>query len=395
MACDDHTEQASGGIRGRASVDLRLVGDRPTAPGGGPVVVTGAAGFIGSHLVEHLAGAGHRVRGLDSFDPWYDPAAKRANLTAVGVAGVDRHGADGIERSVERHVEGHLERDVVVEEVDLVEVGHEALVERLDGAAVVHHLAGRPGVQSSWGRGFEATARANVLATQHLLEAALAAGVGRVVLASSSSVYGDGGPVGSRAPAPISPYGVSKLAAEQLAAVYGARGLPVVTLRYFTVYGPRQRPDMAIHRLFAAALGGPVFPLRGSGEQRRQFTFVDDVVAATAAAGSAPLASVAGAELDIGGGSTTSLNEVIELVAELTGRRPPLRPEAGPPGDPRMTEADLAPAERRLGWRPTTGLADGLARQWDWQRARPAHRSAPAGSVDSVGSTLLVDGAAG
>src|SRR5437588_1336496 len=210
-------------------------------------VVTGVAGFIGSHLAEALVGRGHRVTGVDCFTPFYDPARKRENLaTLVDDAGFDL-----------------VEGDICA--LDLAPV--------LDGADVVFHQAAQPGVRLSWSTSFAVYEQCNVLATQRLLEAARLAGVGRIVYASSSSVYGNAAryPTSEDAlPRPHSPYGVTKLAAEHLCALYGANwGLHTVSLRYFSVYGPRQRPDMALHRLVEAALGGDPFPLYGAGGQVR------------------------------------------------------------------------------------------------------------------------------
>ncbi len=307
------------------------------------VVVTGAAGFIGSTLCRALLAGGVHVRGIDVRDPGTDPGAS-ANLHGI----LDDH------RFSLRAADL---RDVRLEPV-------------MAGADAVVHLAGRPGVQSSWGPGFASHVDGNVLATQVVLEAALAAAVPRTVVASSSSVYGDvpdGRAEETRALAPRSPYGVTKAAAEQLAAVYAARGLHVVSLRYFTVYGPRQRDDMAFHRLVAATLDGPSFPLRGDGHQVREFTYVDDAVAATMAALGADVP--AGWVGNVGGGEPASLREAIGLVEELTGRAVPIERASTAPGDPHRTAADLSRTGAALGWRPTTDLRTGLERQVAWQQA--------------------------
>ncbi len=311
-------------------------------------VVTGAAGFIGSHLVDRLLDDGGRVIGIDDFDPWYNPAVKRANL------------ASALTNDRFELIEGDLSGEHGLDADRLTDL----LVE----ADVVFHLAGRPGVQDSWGTGFGDYVARNVHLTQRVYEAALAAGVTRVVYASSSSVYGTTATAdGDRRTAPVSPYGVSKLAGEHLAGVYRARGLAVTSLRYFTVYGPRQRPDMAIHRLFGATMpGGPTFVLRGDGTQRREFTHVDDVVTATALAGWWPEA--ADATIDIGGGSSVALREVTELVEQTTGDPVRLQHLPASAGDPQATVADHEQARRLLGWAPSTDLTDGLAAQWAWHR---------------------------
>lgn len=326
--------------------------------GGKPVVVTGAAGFIGSHLVDALLGARRNVVGIDDFDSWYDPAVKRANLAAA----LDHPGFVLVDGDLAgcRAVAGHGAM-----------LDHDGLTDLLTGSSVVFHLAGRPGVQDSWGPGFAASVERNVHVTKRVYEAALAAGVERVIYASSSSVYGLSSTGGSnRQPAPVSPYGVAKLAGEHLAEVYRARGLSVTSLRYFTVYGPRQRPDMAMHRLFVATEpGGPTFVQRGDGTQRREFTHVDDVVAATVAAGWATAA--ADATIDVGGGLSVALGDVIaavEGIAQAPVRRRVLPSAAG---DPRATMADHGPARRLLGWEPSIDLEQGLRSQWAWHR-RPA-----------------------
>jgi nucleoside-diphosphate-sugar epimerase len=310
----------------------------------GHVVVTGAAGFIGSHLVDELLARGEHVIGIDSFDPWYSPHQKQANLALAT-----------------RHHRFELAT------IDLLDP---AAIEPFEGANRVFHLAGRPGVQDSWGPGFGDATRQNVEVTQRVYEHALACAVERVVYASSSSVYGNhASPGQDRATTPISPYGVTKLAGEQLAEVYRLRGLSISALRYFTVYGPRQRPDMAMHRIFEATIpDGPTFVRRGDGHQEREFTYVADIVEATIAASHAPLA--ANAALDIGGGSVASLNDVINEIAKISGVSARVRVVPSPSGDPTQTEADSQTTRRLLGWEPKTPLAEGLRSQWSWHRQR-------------------------
>lgn len=307
----------------------------------GTVVVTGAAGFIGSSLCGALLASGHRVRAIDRRDLATDVEAA-ANLAAIRAhPGLELHVADLLDAP---------------------------LPDLFAGADGIAHLAGQPGVRTSWGVGFGACAHANVTATQTVLEAALQVGATRVVLASSSSVYGHvahGRAREARALAPRSPYGVTKVATEQLGAVYAARGLPVAALRYFTVYGPRQRADMAFHRVIAAALGGLAFPRRGDGRQVREFTYVGDAVAATVAALAADLPP--GWVGNVGGGEPTSLRAAVRLVEELTGTRVPVVQDDTAPGDPGRTAADLRRTTRALAWRPTTPLRDGLQAQVDWQ----------------------------
>lgn len=308
-------------------------------------LVTGVAGFVGSHLVEALVGSGYRVTGIDSLVPYYDLEQKKANLSQLEVLG----GFDFVEADLNS--------------IDLVE-----LLENID---VVFHQAGQPGVRASWSE-FPSYIEHNVNATHRLLEATGTAGVGRFVYASSSSVYGDAlayPTTEQTLPLPKSPYGVSKLAAEHLCGVYARNwGLPTVSLRYFTVYGPRQRPDMAMHRLVEAALSGQSFPLFGTGEQIRDFTFVDDVVAANLAAAQKPLA--AGTVLNIAGGSATTMLEVIDLVEQLTDKPVELdrRPEEA--GDVGRTSGAINLASELLGWRPKVTTEEGLARQVDWHRRR-------------------------
>jgi UDP-glucuronate 4-epimerase len=298
-------------------------------------VVTGAAGFIGSQLAEALVASGHEVVGVDCFTDYYDPAEKEQNA----------HGLDV------------LRADLAEEELDLAGV---------DG---VFHLAGQPGVRS-FGDIFPLYLRRNVLATQRVLETASAAGV-RVVFASSSSIYGDAEAYPTSedaAPRPVSPYGITKLACEHLVRAYG---LDAVVLRYFTVYGPRQRPDMFLRRVCEALLAGSAFEIYGSGGQSRSFTDVSDAVAATIAAMErAP----AGAIYNVGGGEEASVLEAIALLERVSGGSLDVRHVGEAKGDVRRTKADVSRIGRELGWRPQTTLADGLARMWSWASARVAAR---------------------
>ncbi|MBI3931893.1 MAG: GDP-mannose 4,6-dehydratase [Acidobacteria bacterium] len=306
-------------------------------------VVTGVAGFIGSHLAERLLAEGHEVVGVDAFVDYYPRAIKEDNLrTARGQARF-------------RFVEGALQ-DLPLDGL-------------LEGAGVVFHLAAQAGVRASWGRDFAAYTSHNVLATQRLLEAALTAGVGRVVYASSSSVYGDvrALPLREDSPCrPVSPYGVTKLAAEHLVHLYGRNhGLPVVSLRYFTAYGPRQRPDMAFHRFLKAARDGAALRIFGDGEQTRDFTYVADVVEATRAAADS---GRPGCVYNVGGGERVSVNDVVRRIRQITGRPVEVVREEAQKGDMRDTFADTTAAQRDLGFRSTVGLDDGLALEWEWVR---------------------------
>jgi nucleoside-diphosphate-sugar epimerase len=324
----------------------------------GHVVVTGVAGFIGSHLADALVERGHEVVGIDCFTPAYPPVEKRRNL-----ARLRSHPAF-------RLVEG-----------DLVTLALDAW---LDGAAVVFHQAAQPGVRSSWGRDFATYVHHNILATQCLLEACARTGVRRLVAASSSSVYGDA-PVypttEESITRPVSPYGVTKLASEHLCLAYarpGVSDLSVATLRYFTVYGPRQRPDMAFRRFLHAAYSGEPIVVYGDGEQTRDFTHVEDAVRANLLAMSAPIQAEA---VNVGGGRRVTLNEVLDLIGRCTGRR--LRIERGPAqaGDARHTGADGTRAEALLGYRPEVPLEGGLADQAAWVAAALGLGSAPSRSL--------------
>jgi UDP-glucose 4-epimerase len=304
-------------------------------------VVTGAAGFIGSHLSERLLDEGWEVLGIDAFVDYYPRAVKEGNLARARA------------NRCFRLVEGALQ--------DL------ELAPLLEGADCVFHLGAQAGVRASWGRDFALYTGHNVLATQRLLEAAVAAGAGRVVYASSSSVYGDSRDLPLREDSrcqPVSPYGVTKLAAEHLCHLYSVNhGLPVVSLRYFTAYGPRQRPDMAFHRFLQAVRDDAPLRVFGDGEQTRDFTFVSDVVAATRAAADC---GSPGGVYNVGGGERVSVNAVLEIVGRVTGARPRLLREAAQKGDMRDTIADTAAARRDLDFRSSVGLEEGLAREWAW-----------------------------
>jgi nucleoside-diphosphate-sugar epimerase len=293
-------------------------------------VVTGAAGFIGSQLAESLVRDGHDVAGVDCFTDYYDRGEKERN-------------AQGLD----------------VRRLDLAE---EPL--QLDGVDGVFHLAGQPGVRS-FGDAFPLYVRRNVVATQKVFEAASAAGV-RVVYASSSSVYGDAEtyPTPETAPPhPVSPYGITKLACEQLAYAYArSYGLDAVGLRYFTVYGPRQRPDMFLRRVCDRLLDGGVFEVYGSGGQSRSFTYVDDVVEATRAALGADVSGV----YNVGGGDEASMGEAIALLEEISGRRLDVRYADAARGDMARTSADITRIRADLDWVPRTSLRDGLSAMWSW-----------------------------
>jgi nucleoside-diphosphate-sugar epimerase len=308
-------------------------------------LVTGAAGFIGSTLVERLLDDGDEVVGVDCFTDYYDPTVKR------------------------RHIEKASESDrFVMRELDLRTADIEALLHDVD---VVFHQAGQPGVRLSWNHGFSTYETCNVLATQRLLEAARRTGVKRIVYASSSSVYGNAAryPVTEdMLPRPHSPYGVTKLAAEHLCGLYAANyDLSVVSLRYFTVFGPRQRPDMAIHRLIEAALDDRLFPLFGDGSHVRDFTFVADVVDANVRAGRAEIA--AGTVLNVCAGGSTRMSELIDAVGAAVGRPVRIDPLPEQSGDVFRTGGDSTMARNLLGWRPTHSLEEGIALQAAWHRS--------------------------
>ena len=314
-------------------------------------VVTGCAGFIGSHLCEALLDRGDDVIGIDVFTDYYPRELKEANLEPL----IARPGFAFIEE-------------------DLVKAPIEAVA---TGAHGIFHLAAQPGVRGSWGATFEVYVRDNVLATQRVFEAATGAGV-RVVFASSSSIYGnaEGYPTTEATrPSPVSPYGVTKLCCEHLANAYAqSKDLDHVALRYFTVYGPRQRPDMAMCRIATALADGGGFEVYGTGQQSRDVTYVEDAVRATVAVmEGAPT----GAVYNVGGGSETTLREIIELAEELSGRTLDARYGSAAVGDVRRTAADTRRIFADVGWEPTTPLEDGIASQLAWVMSRDVSSSAP------------------
>jgi nucleoside-diphosphate-sugar epimerase len=305
-------------------------------------LVTGVAGFIGSTLAERLVADGVDVVGIDCFTDYYPRPMKERNLSGL------------LASRGFRLLESRLQ------DADLASL----LADRTH----VFHLAAQAGVRKSWGRDFAIYTENNIEATQVLLEAATKApALERIVYASSSSVYGDNTPMPFREDAmtqPVSPYGVSKLAAEQLCHLYYANfKVPTVSLRYFTVYGPRQRPDMGFHKFLRATILGEPIAVYGDGEQTRDFTFVQDIVAANlvAAANGVP-----GRVYNIGGGSRVSVNEVLDLIGRVAGRRPIVRVDSVQKGDMRHTYADTSLARADLGFVPKVGLEEGLTAEYQW-----------------------------
>ena len=309
------------------------------------VLVTGAAGFIGSHLAERLAAEGHQVRGVDCFTDYYPRADKEANLEAL--------------RKEPRF--DFLEADLT--KADLTDL--------LSGVDTVFHQAAQAGVRRSWGKNFTTYTQNNVLATQRLLEGCLGARTGRLVYASSSSVYGDSVDIPLQEdslPKPVSPYGVTKLAAEHLCALYAVNyGISTLSLRYFTVYGPRQRPDMAFHKFIRAMLEGRTVEIYGDGEQTRDFTFISDAVDANVRA---MTQGSPGAVYNIGGGTRTSVNAVLDLLEEIGGRKIERSYQDTQKGDVRHTLADTARAEKDLGYVRRVAIKEGLTKEYLWLKER-------------------------
>ena len=304
-------------------------------------IVTGAAGFVGSHLADRLLAMGHEVVGVDSFTDSYARHLKERNLS------------DAREHERFQLIDG-----------DLLDIDLDALLASADH---VFHLAGQPGVRPSWGSQFAVYVRNNIAVTQRLLEAAKRAQLRAFVFASSSSIYGDAKrlPVTEEAlPQPVSPYGVTKLAAEQLCSLYHrVYRVPTVSLRYFTAFGPRQRPEMAIQRFLSASMNGERVTIFGDGTQTRDFTFVDDIVEANVRALEAPANERI---FNVCGGSRVSVNDLIQLVGEIAGK--PLTVQYEPPakGDALHTLGDNSLAQQHLGFSPKTSLESGVAAQWRW-----------------------------
>lgn len=300
--------------------------------------MTGVAGFVGSHLAEALLASDTEVVGVDAFTTYYEPDVKRANLARAS------------DHDDFQLIEGNL-RDVDIGEL-------------LAGVEVVYHLAAQPGVRRSWGSEFQIYLDENLLAMQLMLEAVAGTDVRRVVFASSSSIYGDAEQMPTREtepPRPVSPYGVTKLAGEHLCNLYHSKfGVPTVALRYFTVFGPRQRPDMAFARFIAAATEGRAVEVFGDGRQSRDFTFVSDAVAATIAAGER---GAAGGVYNVAGGAQATVLDVLDLLGDLLGQRVSVRHLPPVPGDARHTGADVSRARNDLGYDPKVTLEQGLAAQ--------------------------------
>ena len=304
-------------------------------------VITGAAGFIGSHLAEKLLGLGHEVVGVDKFLDNYSRDFKDSNLSQFA-----------------KHPSFKFIND------DLVNLELRQLLNQTD---YIFHLAAQPGVRSSWGEEFSHYSHNNILATQLLLEACKQVKVRKFVYASSSSVYGDTDDLPMRESGgtrPVSPYGVSKLAAEHLCYLYWkAFGIPTVSLRFFTVYGPRQRPDMFFHILMRRLLLDEEIPLYDDGEQSRDFTYCADIVDGLTAAAFYP---GSGDVFNLGGGGEITLLNAIKLVEKVSGRKAKLKRFDRQRGDVRRTRASLDQAKKKLGYKPLVSLEEGLSRQWEW-----------------------------
>ncbi|MBD2447625.1 NAD-dependent epimerase/dehydratase family protein [Nostoc sp. FACHB-152] len=310
------------------------------------IIVTGAAGFIGSHIAELLLQQGEEVIGIDEFNDYYDPMLKRKNIAYL-----------------------NCWPSFTLIEGDIQFLAWQTLLQDVE---IIYHQAAQAGVRASWGKGFRAYTERNINATQVLLEAAKdAKNLKRLVYASTSSVYGDAETLPTHEsiiPQPVSPYGITKLAAERMCSLYYKNfGVPVVSLRYFTVYGPRQRPDMAFHKFYKAVLQDEAISIYGDGQQTRDFTFVSDVVAANLAAATVPEA--VGEIFNIGGGSRVVLAEVLETMSEIVGKPINKNYIDKAMGDARHTAADVTKAKQILGYDPQISLPEGLSQEWQWVKA--------------------------
>ncbi len=306
-------------------------------------IVTGVAGFIGSHLAEAILDRGDRVIGIDQFNDYYNPQLKRNNVSSL-----------------------KKNSTFTLIESDIQALDWQELLQDVD---VVYHQAAQAGVRASWGEGFRHYTERNINATQIILEAAKETqSLKRFVYASTSSVYGNAATMPTPetiCPQPVSPYGITKLAAERMCWLYQQNfGVPVTALRYFTVYGPRQRPDMAFHKFFKAAIQDEAISIYGDGKQTRDFTFVSDAVAANLAAGE--VLEAIGEVFNIGGGSRVVLMDVLATMEEVIGQ--PIRKNfvEKAMGDARHTSADVSKAQRILGYKPQVSLAEGLTKEWEW-----------------------------
>lgn len=306
-------------------------------------VVTGAAGFIGSHVTETLLSQGQRVIGIDHFNDYYSPELKRQNIASF----IDHPNFKLIEGDIQ-----FLDWNLLLEDVD-----------------VIYHQAAQAGVRASWGTSFRAYTERNINATQVILEAAKdAKNLKRFIYASTSSIYGNAETLPTAetiAPLPVSPYGITKLAAERLGGLYHDNfGVPFCSLRYFTVYGPRQRPDMGFHKFYKAAIEGKAIDVFGDGRQTRDFTFISDAVRANLAAANCDAAN--GQIFNIGGGSRVVLEDVLDLMGDIMGQ-PIVRNYIDQArGDARHTAADVTKAKNILGFSPQVSLREGLTQEWQW-----------------------------
>jgi UDP-glucose 4-epimerase len=306
-------------------------------------IVTGVAGFIGSHIAETLLKQGQEVLGIDEINDYYDPIFKQKNIA---------------------HLQSYPGFKFIERDIQLIH-----WQQLLQNTQVVYHQAAQAGVRASWGQSFRLYTERNINATQILLEAAKdAKNLKRLVFASSSSIYGDAETYPTHeetCPAPVSPYGITKLASERLCGLYYQNfGVPVVALRYFTVYGPRQRPDMAFHKFFKAVIQNEAIPVFGDGEQTRDFTFVSDAVMANLAAATVP--DAIGQTFNIGGGSRVILSEVLNMMEEIVGKPIKRQHIERAIGDARHTGADISKAQKILGWQPQVSLREGLTQEWNW-----------------------------
>ena len=306
-------------------------------------IVTGVAGFIGSHLAEALLKQEIEVIGIDRFNDYYDPQLKEKNIV-----------------NLDKFPNFKLIR-ASIEELDWQQL--------LESVEIVYHQAAQAGVRASWGEGFSKYTTRNINATQIILEGAKQAkSLKRIVYASSSSIYGNAATMPTPetlCPQPVSPYGITKLAGEQLCKLYQQNfGVPTTALRYFTVYGPRHRPDMAFHKFFKAAIDNDAISIYGDGRQTRDYTFVSDVVAANLAAGKVPEA--VGEAFNIGGGSRVTLVELLEIMEQVIGRSIRKDYVEKAKGDARHTSADISKASKILGYAPQVSLKEGLTREWEW-----------------------------